>query len=257
MRLQQAGQKLAKALAAQRLAGYEARYPCFFISQNWESADSPDNELGTKLAWLKRLKAHLSIPASSEVWIFFDFLSIPQKDRSLQLKAIASLPYYASLCSRFIPLVRDPDDWVSLHGGADAPPVSGTLSRYLERGWCRLEAVAALCPKRFDGSGAWRPGPLNLRFRLHQSPEDAGVGRLIVAADLLDPREGDFHNEADRAAIEQVLRRIALEYLQYEESGATCWDTMIDVRTRTLAPAPALALTLRLSLRLTWLTPTL
>ena len=30
----------------------------FFVSQNWESADSPDNELGTKLAWLKRLKAH-------------------------------------------------------------------------------------------------------------------------------------------------------------------------------------------------------
>ena len=175
------------------------------------------------------------------MWVFFDFLSIPQKDRSLQLKAIASLPYYASLCSRFIPLVRDPDDWVSLHGGADAPPVSGTLSRYLERGWCRLEAVAALCPKRFDGSGAWRPGPLNLRFRLHQSPEDAGVGRLIVAADLLDPREGDFHNEADRAAIEQVLRRIALEYLQYEESGATCWDTMIDVR------APALTLALAVS----------
>jgi len=202
-------------------------------------------------------QAHLSIPASSEVWVFFDFLSIPQKDRSLQLKAIASLPYYASLCSRFIPLVRDPDDWVSLHGGADAPPVSGTLSRYLERGWCRLEAVAALCPKRFDGSGAWRPGPLNLRFRLHQSPEDAGVGRLIVAADLLDPREGDFHNEADRAAIEQVLRRIALEYLQYEESGATCWDTMIDVRTPALTLTPALALTLRLSLRLTWLTTTL
>ena len=71
-----------------------------------------------------------------------------------------------------------------------------------------------------------------MRFRLHQSPADAGVGRLIVAADLLDPREGDFHNEADRAAIEQVLRRIALEYLQYEESGATCWDTMIDVRKR-------------------------
>ena len=47
----------------------------------------------------------------------------------------------------------------------------------------------------------------------------------------------------------QVLRRIALEYLQYEESGATCWDTMIDVRT--LALTQALALTLRLSLRLT------
>ena len=271
MRLQQAGQKVAKALAPQRLAGYEARYPCFvisltqlakldqlrpheellqagmleeltrtsyqpagaftfFISQNWESAHSPDNELGTKLAWLKRLKQHLSIPASSEVWIFLDLISIPQKDRGLQLKAIASLPYYASLCSRFIPLVRDPDDWVALHGGDT--PIAGTLTRYLKRGWCRLEAVAALCPKRFDSSGEWRPGPLNMRFRLHQSPADAGVGRMITAADLLDPREGDFHNKADRAAIEQVLKRIALEYLQYEESGATCWDTVIDVRKR-------------------------
>ena len=73
------------------------------------------------------------------MWVFLDLLSIPQRDRALQLKAIASLitltppsplglqvspppspspypypqaiaslPYYASLCSRFIPLVRDP-----------------------------------------------------------------------------------------------------------------------------------------------------
>ena len=34
------------------------------------------------------------------------------------------------------------------------------------------------------------------------------------------------------AAVQKVLRRIALEYLLYEESGATCWDTMIDVRKR-------------------------
>ena len=45
MRLQQAGQKVAKALAPQRLAGYEARYPCFVISL-------------TQLAKLDRLRPH-------------------------------------------------------------------------------------------------------------------------------------------------------------------------------------------------------
>ena len=45
MRLQQAGQKVAKALAPQRLAGYDARYPCFVISL-------------TQLAKLDRLRPH-------------------------------------------------------------------------------------------------------------------------------------------------------------------------------------------------------
>ena len=42
-----------------------------------------------------------------------------------------------------------------------------------------------------------------------------------------------------------MLRRIALEYLLYEESGATCWDTMIDVRKRPdcFSMCPACALT--------------
>lgn len=126
--------------------------------------------------------------------------------------------------------MRDPTEWVTLHG--PPRPVMGTLASYLSRGWCRLETVAALCPKRFEGSGTWRPGPLNLRFRLHHDPDDPGIGRLVVSDDLLDPREGDFNSEADRAAIEPTLKKIALEYLEYEESGATSWDTMIDVSAR-------------------------
>ena len=34
----------------------------------------------------------------------------------------------------------------------------GCLDAYLKRGWCRLEVVAALCPKRLGASRAWRPG---------------------------------------------------------------------------------------------------
>jgi hypothetical protein len=205
----------------------------FFISQNWESKTSPDNTLGTKLAWMKNLRDHLAIPPSIEVWVWWDLISIPQRQRKLQLRAIASLPNYASLCSRFIPLVRDGDAWKLIHEGdlANTLPI-GTLEAYLKRGWCRLELVAALCPKRLGASREWRPGPLNLRFRYHQAPDDAGVGRLLTASDLLDPRLGDFYRPEDKEAIVPVLERIALEYQEYEESGSQVWDTLIDVSAR-------------------------
>ena len=109
----------------------------FFISQNWESKSSPDNSQATKLRWLKKLRAHLSIPPNIDVWIWWDFISIPQKERSLQLRAIASLPYYANICSRFIPLVRDPDDWFQLYPDKDHTLPDGSLEKYLTRGWVR------------------------------------------------------------------------------------------------------------------------
>ena len=89
------------------------------------------------------------------------------------------------------PQVRDPKAWVQMYGLSESDNLpSGTLDVYLSRGWCRLEIVAALCPKRFEGSGSWRPGPINMRYRYHHDPAHAGVGRRITAADLLDPREG-------------------------------------------------------------------
>ena len=54
----------------------------------------------------------------------------------------------------------------------------------------------------------------------------------ITAADLLDPRKGDFHNPDDKDAMLSVLERIALEYQEYEDSGSQVWDTLIDVSAR-------------------------
>ena len=121
--------------------------------------------------------------------MWWDLVSVPQADARAQRKAILSLCRYASLCSRFLPLVRDAAEWRRLYGqggggqtdgdqggdgdgdgvgkykydGFDGPPL-GTLETYRSRGWCRLELVAALCPKQFR-SGAWRPGPISLRYR--------------------------------------------------------------------------------------------
>lgn len=72
----------------------------FFVSQDWESGDrskelGPDNEHHTKIQWLHNMKEHLSIPSSIEIWVWLSYVSVPQANRKLQLKAISSLPYYA------------------------------------------------------------------------------------------------------------------------------------------------------------------
>ena len=85
------------------------------ISQNWENRNSPDNNEGTKLKWLKNMKTHLKVNADNECWIWWDLICVPQHNRELQKKAIASLAYYATLCSRFIPLVRDRKEWEKLY----------------------------------------------------------------------------------------------------------------------------------------------
>jgi hypothetical protein len=68
--------------------------------------------------------------------------------------------YYTTLCSRFVPLVRDDHAWAALYqedlSNPDYP-IAGTLVPYANRGWCRLEIVTGLAPKRFVSS-PWRPG---------------------------------------------------------------------------------------------------
>ena len=210
----------------------------FFISQNWENRNSPDNNEGTKLKWLKNMKTHLKVNADNECWIWWDLICVPQHNRELQKKAIASLAYYATLCSRFIPLVRDRKEWEKLYEDRSSFDQSqstlpaGTLETYLRRGWCRVELIAALCPKRFKSSGVFRPGPLNLRFRYHQNPNEAGAGPRITASDLLDPRAADFTNPDDSNVCEPVIYRLCQEYDAYERSGSTAWDLTIRVRDR-------------------------
>ena len=41
----------------------------YFVSQNWESNDHPDNDEGTKLKWLKKVKPHLRIHSEREIWM--------------------------------------------------------------------------------------------------------------------------------------------------------------------------------------------
>ena len=65
----------------------------------------------------------MCVESSDDVWIWFDFFSVPQENRRNQKLAIASLCVYAGLCSRFIPLVRDATEWKHLY--AEQLPLIG------------------------------------------------------------------------------------------------------------------------------------
>ena len=112
----------------------------YFVSHDWESDDHPDNDEGTKLAWLQMVKSHLRIFSDREIWIWLDFFSIPQKNRHDQNKAILSLPHYTQLCTRILPLVRDADRWEELYNKQPSEImqgiVRGDIGTYYQQGWC-------------------------------------------------------------------------------------------------------------------------
>ena len=59
------------------------------------------------------------------MWLWFDVLSVPQINMKTQRRAVASLCYYCQLATRFLPLVRDADEWRALH--PDEDPQTNTL----------------------------------------------------------------------------------------------------------------------------------
>ena len=211
----------------------------YFISQNWETyGDSPhpDNKRNTKLRWLQNIKKHVKVPSTvTDLWIWWDLISVPQRNHAEQVAAVSSLCYYAQLVSRFIPLVRSEREWLALYPEDISDPKPslkcGTISTYASRGWCRLEMAAGLAPKRFP-SGAWRPGPRNVRFRFHADPDDAGIGPLLTSDMLNDPLQGQFTVDHDREVIYPVVVAIADRFAEYVASGSDVWDATIDARTR-------------------------
>ena len=135
---------------------------------------------------------------------------------------------------------------------SDAQLLRRTLETYCTRGWCRLEMLAALSPKRFP-TGLWRQGSVNMRFRWHHNPADAGAGPLLCAEHILNPITGRFtvmddleavaplvvalanrSNSVQRSTVQTCLkpRTLANRYQEYENEGATIWDRTVDVRKR-------------------------
>ena len=178
--------------------------------------------------------------------------SVPQTERAAQRKAVASLCYYCQLCTRFIPLVCDITKWKELHADAEATIdasnandstlqrqsrlkrltcstlPAGNLEAYAARGWCRVEVLAALCPK-LTLTGKWRRGPINVRYRYHHDANDAGIGPLLRDRPLCNPMDGLFTSETDRPVVIEITKLVAQRFSAYTNSGSTAWAETCDM----------------------------
>ena len=125
-----------------------------------------------------------------------------------------------------MPIVRDAEAWAFAFGRVDKPSSlpRGEIGSFAARGWHRLEILAALCPKR-TLSKRWRHGPINMRYRYHQSTEDAGIGPRITAHDLQDPVCGYFAVESQRETITELVQFLACRFQEYaDDESSTVWD---------------------------------
>ena len=141
---------------------YREGMSVLFVSQTWLSNAHPDNPSNIKLGllqhflrdartgkqaiepdWLSELRwGRLEISAKQIKqieFVWFDIFSVPQQDRALQAKAIASIPAYVANSAFFL-CIAGP--WHHENGS------SRDVRAWLSRGWCRVEVLCnALSPQ--------------------------------------------------------------------------------------------------------------
>lgn len=113
--------------------------PTVFISHQWTSWDHPDPE---KLQFKQMVAACEEICRrnnfdAKKLYIFLDYLSIPQKNPNLRLAAINTLGVFSSAASFFVVVAPN-----TVH--KDTKKVVDKES-YQRRGWCRLEQWGHMC----------------------------------------------------------------------------------------------------------------
>lgn len=239
---------------------YPCRAYCYFISHTWipnrdgsrTHPDGDESSSNPKLRWLKEVMPLLVLadPTQADrVFIWMDYLSVPQADSKCQELAIMSLPGYIAITSRFIPLIPRADD----------------IYDYQRRGWCSIEMLCAFTPKQNRQGGSWRLGPVGsalcYQFYRHthghlgslKSNSDlleeadqcgtsehlpSGMSKHVSKMDIcllrdpLDPTQTDFSKEEDRRKLQPLIRLLAHRMAQYEVSGSTAYSNTFDVSAR-------------------------
>ena len=111
--------------------------PIVFISHQWLGTDEPDRngvQYGAMVAACRALCSERRIADPSLVYVWVDYLSIPQANADTKLASIASIAVFVCCCKYFI--VCAPD---ALHADYGSQCNEKT---YLCRGWCRVEQWA-------------------------------------------------------------------------------------------------------------------
>ena len=165
--------------------------------------------------------------AADKLYVWLDYVSIPQVNPTLKQLAIESLAIYSSACSYFLVLAPD-----AVH--SDTQLVCDQAS-YSRRGWCRLE-LWANATSGFSGMFVYGAnGELEPR---------AAAGEALKDATFVF--EGDFTVDKDKAKIvDTVLGLWSLVLsnkgdLLEQVNGAeahTALDRPIGHRTQSPAPA--------------------
>ena len=114
--------------------------PVIFVSHQWLSDNAPDPD-GHQFKIILEVCAMLCVKlgvAISDLYIWIDYCSIPQANKTLQFYAISSLPIYAS-CVRYFLVVAPPV--AHAHHGRMCD-----VETYKKRGWYRLAIKSKNCP---------------------------------------------------------------------------------------------------------------
>ena len=113
--------------------------PVVFFSHQWLAFAKPDPD---RIQYQEMVAACITLCEQngfdpSDLYIFLDFISIPQKNATQQLNAIATLGISASLFRYFVIITP-----TAVHKDTLLPCDKDSYAR---RGWCRLEQWGHLC----------------------------------------------------------------------------------------------------------------
>jgi len=113
-----------------------------FVSHQWLGIDEPDRngvQYQTCILALDRLAVKLGVPPD-ELYIWMDYMSIPQRNSRLQQAAVNDLPLYAAQSHALLV--------VAPTAKSERGAKICDFASYARRGWCRAEIAA-----KFIGSG--------------------------------------------------------------------------------------------------------
>ena len=160
--------------------------PVVFFSHQWLSWDDPDpdqlqyNEMVASCHALCKMKGF----DINDLYIFLDYLSIPQANMNMRLAAINTLGVFSSLAQYFVVVAPD-----SVHKDTGKPV---NKASYQRRGWCRLEQWGHMCKSGMENMYFYKDNEL---VSVDDSPEDK-------AADWFEESilvfEGDYTNSSNK-----------------------------------------------------------
>eukprot|EP00927_Polykrikos_kofoidii_P073929 TRINITY_DN6993_c0_g2_i12.p1 TRINITY_DN6993_c0_g2~~TRINITY_DN6993_c0_g2_i12.p1 ORF type:complete len:685 (+),score=63.53 TRINITY_DN6993_c0_g2_i12:244-2055(+) len=184
-----------------------------FLSHQWVGFSFPDPD-SRQIGVMKNAVDHavkLLGMGSDEVYVWIDYISVPQINGQLKDVAIMSLVSYVSLCDVFIIVAPE-----CLHSETNFPCGEAT---YKSRGWCRGELVARILTNGFGNMYIARSD----RDPLETFGEDVDILSLNIF-------EGDFtccsrkHDgmlRCDKESLQNALLGLCVQLFVSAETGCS------------------------------------